>query len=187
MGFVDDDPHLGDVLLTESQIAERIEQLGVEITADYEGRQPLLVVVLRGAAVFATDLARRIDLPLDIDYIAVSSYGSSTRTSGVVRMVKDLDTDVTDRHVILLEDIVDSGLTLKYLRRNLEGRQPSSLEVCALLARSSSNGHRGPDNADVRYVGFNIEADDYVVGYGLDAAQIYRNLPYVARYRREID
>ncbi len=185
MGFAEDDPHLGEVLITEAQIAERVAELGAEITADYAGRRPLLVCVLRGAAVFATDLARRIDLPIDIDFIAVSSYGSSTRTSGVVRLVKDLDTDISGRDVILLEDIVDSGLTLKYLRRSLEGRSPSSVAVCSLLARAS-NGH-GEDGGvpGVRYVGFSIEHDDYVVGYGLDAGQMYRNLPHVARYRRE--
>ncbi|MCB1272350.1 MAG: hypoxanthine phosphoribosyltransferase [Microthrixaceae bacterium] len=177
---IDDDPRIGEVLLTEQQIRERIEQIGQQLSQDYEGEAPLLVCVLRGAYVFLTDLARAVNLPVEIDFIAVSSYGSSTRTSGVVRLVKDLDVDLSDRHVILVEDIVDTGLTLRYLRRSLEARNPASLEVCALLAREKAD----TDGLGVRYVGFRIP-DDFVVGYGLDAAERFRNLRYIALYRED--
>ena len=166
---MESDPHIGEILLTEEQLSTRIKELGAQLSRDYEGDAPLLVCVLRGAYVFLTDLARATDLPVQIDFIAVSSYGSSTRTSGVVRLVKDLEVDLTDRHVILVEDIVDSGLTLRYLRQLLEDRKPASLEVCALLVRE------GARSDDVRYVGFPIPPD-FVVGYGLDVAQHYREL-----------
>jgi hypoxanthine phosphoribosyltransferase len=171
------DPHIGSVILTESQLQERITELGRQLSVDYAGDAPLLVCVLRGAYVFLTDLARAVDLPVEIDFIAVSSYGSSTRTSGVVRLVKDLDVDLTGRHVILVEDIVDTGLTLRYLRRSLEARGPASLEVCALLARETAD----LEGLGVRYVGFTIPGD-FVIGYGLDVAERYRNLPFIALY-----
>jgi hypoxanthine phosphoribosyltransferase len=174
---LEQDPALGRTLLTEEQIARRISELGHQLTADYEGRAPLLVCVLRGAYVFLTDLARAIDLPVEIDFIAVSSYGATTRTSGVVRLVKDLDVDLTNRDVVLVEDIVDTGLTLRYLRRSLEARGPASLEVCALLARESAD----LEGLGVRYVGFTIPGD-FVVGYGLDVAERFRNLRYLAVY-----
>lgn len=173
----DEDPHIGRVLLTEDQIRERIVEIGRQLSEDYAGEAPLLVCVLRGAYVFLTDLARATDLPVQVDFIAVSSYGSSTRTSGVVRLVKDLDVDLTDRHVILVEDIVDTGLTLRYLRRSLEARGPASLEVCALLARESAD----LEGLGVRYVGFTIPGD-FVIGYGLDVDEQYRNLSYIAIY-----
>lgn len=174
---IDHDPRIGEVLLSEEQIQARITELGSELSRDYQGEAPLLVCVLRGAYVFLTDLARAVNLPVEIDFIAVSSYGSSTRTSGVVRLVKDLDVDLTGRHVILVEDIVDTGLTLRYLRRSLEARNPASLEVCALLARETAD----TDSLGVRYVGFTIPGD-FVVGYGLDAAERFRNLRYIALY-----
>jgi hypoxanthine phosphoribosyltransferase len=174
---LDDDPNIGRVLLTEEQLVRRIDELGRQLTQDYAGRTPLLVCVLRGAYVFLTDLARRIDLPVEIDFIAVSSYGATTRTSGVVRLVKDLEVDLSDRDVILVEDIVDTGLTLRYLRRSLEARGPASLEVCALLARESAD----LESLGVRYVGFTIPGD-FVIGYGLDVAERYRNLRYLAIY-----
>jgi len=180
MTFADRDPRIGEVLLTPDRIAARIGEMGAEITEDYRDRPPLLVCVLKGAYVFLTDLARRIDLSVDIDFIAVSSYGNSTRTSGVVRLIKDLDVDIADRHVLLVEDIVDSGLTLRYLRRNLQARGPASLSVATFLARSSAD----LGALDVRYVGFTIPDEAWVVGYGLDHAQELRNLPYVARYAR---
>ena len=160
------------VLVSADQIAARVSELGAEITSDYAGRQPLLIGVLKGAFVFMADLARAIDLPVDLDFMAVSSYGTATKTSGVVRIVKDLDADLTDRHVILVEDIVDSGLTLSYLRRGLMARGPASFEICALLLKT------GQQRAQVHlaYVGFEI-APEFVVGYGLDAAEMYRNLP----------
>jgi hypoxanthine phosphoribosyltransferase len=168
---------LGEVVVDADQLRERIAELGAQITADYKGRAPLLICVLKGAVMFITDLAREIALPLEIDFMAVSSYGNATRTSGVVRIVKDLDIDLTGRHVIIVEDIVDSGLTLSYLRRNLAAREPESLEVCALLVRE---GLQKTDD-DLRYVGFRIPPK-FVVGYGLDVAEKYRNLPYVCVY-----
>lgn len=175
--FRDDDPGIGEVLVTAEQIAARVAAMGAEITADYHDRSPLLVCVLRGAFFFLTDLARSIDLPIEIDFMAVSSYGNSTRTSGVVRLVKDLDQDIAGRDVILVEDIIDSGLTLRYLRRNLQARQPRSLEVATLLARETAD----LDRLGVRYVGFRI-GPEFVIGYGLDAAQRYRNLGFIARH-----
>ena len=162
----------GRILVGAEQLAERVAQLGVEITVDYEGRSPLLVGVLKGAFMFMSDLFRVIDLPVEFDFMAVSSYGHSTRSSGVVRIVKDLDLDLAGRDVILVEDIVDSGLTLNYLRRNLLARNPASLEVCALLVREDHS----IDEAILRYEGFRIPGE-FVVGYGLDVDQRYRNLP----------
>lgn len=172
-----DDPNLGRVIVGELELRERIEALGKEITADFVGRAPLLVGVLKGAFMFVADLARQIDLPVEFDFMAVASYGSSTRTSGVVRIVKDLDLDLSERHVLLVEDIVDSGLTLSYLRRNLLARNPASLDVCALLVRDIPT----PAEPDLRYVGFRIPSD-FVVGYGLDVGERYRNLPYVCAW-----
>src|ERR671916_3309245 len=131
----DGDPDLGELVVSEDELATRIAELGKTITADYAGRPPLLVGVLKGAFMFMADLARAIDLPVEFDFMAVASYGSATRTSGVVRIVKDLDIDLAGRHVLLVEDIVDSGLTLSYVRKNLKARNPASLEVCALLVR----------------------------------------------------
>ncbi len=167
-------PELGKIVVTEDELRGRIEALGAQITADYRDRPPLLVGVLKGAFMFMSDLARAIDLPVEFDFMAVSSYGSTTKTSGVVRIVKDLDLDLSGRDVLVVEDIIDSGLTLNYLRRNLRARNPASLEVCALLLREG----RQAEELDLRYVGFTIPPD-FVVGYGLDLDQRYRNLPYV--------
>jgi len=169
-----DSPDLGEVVVEPAALQARVAELGAEITADYADRAPLLIGVLKGAAMFMTDLARHVALPLELDFMAVSSYGNATRTSGVVRIVKDLDIDLTGRHVIIVEDIVDSGLTLSYLRRTLAARGPASLEVCALLVRE---GLQKTDE-ELRYVGFRIPPK-FVVGYGLDFAEKYRNLPYV--------
>jgi hypoxanthine phosphoribosyltransferase len=169
---------LGPVVVGEDKIRARIGELGAEITRDYADNPPLLVCVLKGAFVFLADLARAISLPLEIDFMAVSSYGASTKSSGVVRIVKDLDIDLTGRHVLLVEDIVDSGLTLTYLRRNLAARQPASLEVCALFVRQGNQ----KTQENLRYVGFEIPPA-FVLGYGLDVAERYRNLPYVCEYR----
>lgn len=177
MNSSDIDPHIGEVLLTEDQLLARIKEIGQQLTEDYAGKSPLLVCVLRGAYAFLTDLAFAIDLPIEIDFIAVSSYGSTTRTSGVVRLVKDLDVEITDRDVILIEDIVDTGLTLRYLRRSLEARGPATLEVCTLLAREAAD----LEGLGVRYVGFTIPGD-FVIGYGLDFNEKYRNLRYLASY-----
>jgi hypoxanthine phosphoribosyltransferase len=179
-GFVHhlDEPALGEVVVSEQQIRERIAELGARITADYSDDPPLLVCVLKGAFVFLADLARAIHLPIEIDFMAVSSYGASTRSSGVVRIVKDLDIDLAGRRVILVEDIVDSGLTLTYLRRNLMARQPASLDVCALFLRQGNQ----KTHEDLRYVGFEIPPA-FVLGYGLDVGERFRNLPYVCVYR----
>ena len=171
------DPYIGPVVVTEEQLRSRVGAVGKEITADYAGRAPLLRGVLKGAFVFMSDLARAVDLPVEFDFMAVSSYGSATKTSGVVRIVKDLDLDLSGRHVILVEDIVDSGLTLSYLRKNLRARGPASLEVCALLVREGLQ-RKDPE---LRYVGFRIPPD-FVIGYGLDVGERYRNLPYVCVY-----
>lgn len=180
LGFVHhlDEAALGDVVVTEERIRARIVELGAQITTDYVDHPPLLVCVLKGAFVFLADLARAIRLPLEVDFMAVSSYGASTRSSGVVRIVKDLDIDLAGRHVILVEDIVDSGLTLTYLRRNLAARQPASLEVCALFVRQGNQ----KTHEELRYVGFEIPPA-FVLGYGLDVGERFRNLPYVCEYR----
>ena len=173
-------PDLGEVVVDAASLQARVTELGAAITRDYADRQPLLIGVLKGAAMFMSDLARAIALPLEIDFMAVSSYGNATRTSGVVRIVKDLDIDLTGRDVIIVEDIVDSGLTLSYLRRTLAQRGASTLEVCALLVRE---GLQKTDE-DLRYVGFRIPPK-FVVGYGLDFAEKYRNLPYVCVFEGE--
>ena len=164
-------PGLGRVVVSEAELTTRVAELGAEITNDYRGRPPLLIGVLKGAFMFMADLSKAIDLDVECDFMAVASYGSATKTSGVVRIVKDLDADLTGRHVLIVEDIVDSGLTLSYLRRNLLARSPASLEVCALLVK------QGLQKVDpqLRYVGFRIPAD-FVVGYGLDVAERHRNL-----------
>jgi hypoxanthine phosphoribosyltransferase len=171
------DPALGPIVVSEEDLQRRIGELGRKITDDYQGRVPLLVGVLKGAFVFMSDLARAIDLPVEVDFMAIASYGSATRTSGVVRIVKDLDLDLTSRHVLVVEDIVDSGLTLSFLRRNLLARNPASLEVCALLVKDGVQRN----DLDLAYTGFRIPPD-FVVGYGLDVAERYRNLPYICRY-----
>jgi hypoxanthine phosphoribosyltransferase len=170
-------PELGRIVVSEADLQAKVRELGARITADYHGRAPLLVGVLKGACIFLSDLARAIDLPVEFDFMAVSSYGSATRTSGVVRIVKDLDSDLTGRDVIIVEDIVDSGLTLGYLRRNLAARHPASLAVCALIVKELPH----PSDIDLAYEGFRI-APEFVVGYGLDVAERYRNLPYIAIY-----
>jgi len=172
-----DDAGLGRVLVGEQELAARVAALGRQISEDYASRAPLLVGVLKGAFMFMADLARAIDLPVEFDFMAVSSYGSATKTSGVVRIVKDLDLDLSGRDVLLVEDIVDSGLTLNYLRKNLLARSPASLEVCALLIKEGQQ----KVEPDLRYVGFRIPGD-FVVGYGLDVAERYRNLPFICVY-----
>jgi hypoxanthine phosphoribosyltransferase len=169
------DAAIGEILVQPDELQHRVRELGAEITRDYQGRQPLLVCVLKGAVFFLSDLMRAIDLPCEVDFMAVASYGSATQSSGVVRILKDLDAVIAGRDVLIVEDIVDSGLTLQYLLRNLKAREPASLAVCALLTK--------PDRLKVdlspRYVGFEIP-NRFAVGYGLDHAERYRNLPYVA-------
>ena len=171
----------GPELIAADALQQRIVELGEEITADYAGRRPLLVGVLKGAFMFMSDLIRQIDLPVELDFMAVSSYGASTKTSGVVRILKDLDVDLAGRDVLLVEDIVDSGLTLAYLRDLLLARSPASLQVCALLVREGSR----PSAAELRYVGFEVPPE-FVIGYGLDFAERYRNLPYICIYDQSV-
>jgi len=175
------DANIGPIVVEEVDLQQRIKELGKDIASDYAANPPLLVGILKGAFMFMADLARAIDLPVEFDFMAVSSYGSATRTSGVVRIMKDLDLDLTDRHVLIVEDIVDSGLTLAYLRKNLRARNPRSLEVCALLVKE---GLQRTD-PDLKYVGFRIP-ERFVIGYGLDVDERYRNLPFVAEYAGEL-
>jgi hypoxanthine phosphoribosyltransferase len=169
------------VLLSGDEIQSKLRELGDRITADYEQKDLLLVGVLKGAFVMMADLSRHIRLPLQFDFMAVASYGAATKTSGVVRILKDLDLDLEGRDVLLVEDIVDSGLTLNYLMKNMRSRRPASLEVCTLLQKQGAQ--RVP--LDIRYTGFEIPAT-FVVGYGLDYGQRYRNLPYIATLKREV-
>ena len=162
------------VLLEEGQIAARIAELAAEIDADYAGREVLLVGVLKGAVMVMADLSRRMHTPLTMDWMAVSSYGSGTKSSGVVRILKDLDTDIDGKHVLIVEDIIDSGLTLSWLVANLRSRNPASVQVATLLSKPDSQ----KVDVDVRYVGFEVPSE-FVVGYGLDYAGRYRNLPFV--------
>jgi hypoxanthine phosphoribosyltransferase len=165
---------VGEILIEEGALQSRIHELGSEISADYAGRELLLVGVLKGAVFFMADLMRSLAVPCEIDFMAISSYGASTDSSGVVRILKDLDINIEGRDVLIVEDIIDSGLTLSYLVRNLESRSPSSLEVCALLTKPD----RREIEVEVRYVGFEIP-NRFVIGYGLDFAERYRNLPFV--------
>jgi hypoxanthine phosphoribosyltransferase len=166
---------IGETLVSNEDLRRRVVELGREISADYEGRELIMVGVLKGAIIFMADLMRSVSVPCEVDFMAVSSYGSQTDSSGVVRILKDLDASIEGRDVLIVEDIIDSGLTLQYLMRNLRARSPRSLEVCALLTK--------PDRLRVdlepRYVGFEIP-NRFAIGYGLDHAQRYRNLDYVA-------
>jgi hypoxanthine phosphoribosyltransferase len=174
------EPDIQKVLISSEEIQTKLAEMGERITSDYAGRSLLLVGVLKGAFVVMADLARYIRLPLEFDFMAVSSYGAATKTSGVVRILKDLDHDLEGRDVLLVEDIVDSGLTLKYLLKNLAGRKPASLEVAALLRKEGLQ----MVPLDIRYTGFDIPPE-FVVGYGLDYAERFRNLPYVATLKPE--
>jgi hypoxanthine phosphoribosyltransferase len=162
-------------LITEKQLEARLDGLAREITLEYEGLRPILVCVLKGAVLFVADLVRRLPFDLEIEFMAVSSYGKSTENSGVVRILKDLETDIEGRHVLVVEDVIDSGLTLQYLIRSLKARNPASLEVVTLLSKPS----RRTAELECRYTGFEIPAE-FVVGYGLDQAEKHRNLPYIA-------
>src|SRR3954465_10084537 len=169
------DPSIGEILVQADDLQHRVRQLGAEISRDYDGRDLLLVGVLKGAVFFLSDLMRQIEIPVEVDFMAVASYGSQTDSSGVVRILKDLDAAIEGRDVLIVEDIVDSGLTLQYLMRNLGARNPGSLEVCALLTKPE----RRKVEVVPRYVGFEIP-DRFAIGYGLDFSERYRNLPYVA-------
>ena len=170
-----DDPAIGEILVGAEELSRRVRELAEEISRDYSGKDLLLIGVLKGAVFFVSDLMRYLDVPVEVDFMAVASYGSATRSSGVVRILKDLDAPIEGRDVLIVEDIVDSGLTLQYLLRNLAGRNPRSLEVCALLIKPE----RRKVDLHTRYVGFEIP-NRFAIGYGLDHAERYRNLPYVA-------
>jgi hypoxanthine phosphoribosyltransferase len=172
---VTDDPAIGEVIVASDALARRVRELAAQVSRDYAGKDLVLIGVLKGAIFFVADFMRALEIPCEVDFMAVASYGSSTKSSGVVRILKDLDAAIEGRHVLIVEDIVDSGLTLQYLLRNLAGRSPASLEVCALLLKPSSR----KVDLEPRYVGFEIP-DKFVVGYGLDQAERYRALPYVA-------
>ena len=163
------------ILIEEDAVANRVAELGAEVSSDYVGKDLLLVGVLKGAVFFMADLMRQLSIPCEVDFMAISSYGASTDSSGVVRILKDLDINIEGRDVLVVEDIIDSGLTLSYLIRNLESRNPATLEVCALLTKPA----RREIEVDVRYTGFEIP-NEFVIGYGLDFGERYRNLPYVA-------
>ncbi|MDQ2700192.1 MAG: hypoxanthine phosphoribosyltransferase [Actinomycetota bacterium] len=168
-------PIVGQVLISPEELDRRVRELGLEISRDYAGKDLVMIGVLRGAVIFIADLLRRLEVPCEIDFMAVSSYGSSRDSSGVVRILKDLDDSITGRDVLIVEDIVDSGLTLSYLMRNLQARDPASIEVCSLLTKPERRRVEVP----IKYVGFEIP-NTFVVGYGLDHGQRYRNLDYVA-------
>ena len=169
------DEHIGEILVQADDLQHRISEMAAEVSRDYQGRDLLLIGVLKGAVFFLADLMRQLDIPCEVDFMAVASYGSSTDSSGVVRILKDLDAPLEGRNVLIVEDIVDSGLTLQYLMRTLQARGPASIEVCALLTKPE----RRKVDMPARYVGFEIP-DKFAIGYGLDYAERYRNLPYVA-------
>ena len=172
---------LAEVVVSAKEVHDRVIELGQQITRDYANNPPLLVCVLKGAINFMSDLMRAIELPVEVDFMAVSSYGAATKTSGVVRIVKDLDVDLLDRDVLIVEDVVDSGLTLNYLRHYLGARSPKTLEVCALLLKK---GEQRVDQS-LKYVGFSIPSD-FVVGYGLDVNERYRNLDAIYTFVGEV-
>jgi hypoxanthine phosphoribosyltransferase len=176
---VPDGEEIGEILVPAEDLTRRVGELAEEISRDYEGRDLILIGVLKGAVFFLSDLMRQLTIPCEVDFMAVASYGSATKSSGVVRILKDLDAVIEGRDVLIVEDIVDSGLTLQYLLRNLAGRNPRSLEVCALLIKPE----RRKVELNTRYVGFEIP-NQFAIGYGLDYAERYRNLPYVAALKQ---
>lgn len=169
-----------EILIDTAAVAKRVKELGAQISADYAGKEILMIGVLRGAVIFMADLARAIDVPVAIDFMAVSSYGISSRSSGVVRILKDLDENVENKHLLIVEDIIDTGLTLKYLLENLESRKPASIKICTLLNKPS----RRKTEVKIDYNGFDIP-DYFVVGYGLDYAEKHRNLPFIGVLKPE--
>lgn len=175
------DQDLEKVILSKEQLTDRVKELGLQLTKEFQDKQLIVVGILRGAALFMADLIREIDLPMEIDFMAVSSYGVATKSSGVVRILKDLDSTITGKDVLIVEDIVDSGLTLKYIVENLQSRKPNSIKICTLLDKPS----RRVAGIDVQYNGFVIP-DEFVVGYGLDYGEKYRNLPYIGVLKPEI-
>jgi hypoxanthine phosphoribosyltransferase len=179
--FVEQHPDLDHILFTEDQIRERVKEMGAQITKDYAGKSIVVISVLRGAAIFMADLVREIHLPVEMDYMAISSYGNGMKSSGVVRILKDLSSQIEGRHVLIAEDILDSGLTLRYLMKNLESRGPASIEVATLLRKDT------PNQADIKckYIGFECP-DEFIVGYGLDYEERYRNLSCIGVLKSEV-
>lgn len=176
---------LREIIFDTDTLSRRILELGRAIMTDYEGKDPLLVGILKGSYPFMADLSRAINLPLSVDFMAVSSYGAGTKSSGVVRILKDLDRSIEGRHVIIVEDIIDTGLTLHYLRENLRGRGPASVEIAALLDKKAVRKGKELEDMEARYVGFECP-DEFVVGYGLDYNGRYRNLPFIGVLRPEV-
>lgn len=170
-----------NILISEEEISKRVKELGKQLTEEYRGKDLLVVGILKGCMLFLSDLVRTIDLPLTMDFMVVSSYGSATKSSGVVRIIKDLEREIEGKDVLIVEDIVDTGLTLSYLIENLKTRNPKSVKVCSLLDKPD----RRKAQVDIGYVGFKI-ADEFVVGYGLDYSEIYRNLPFVCVLKPEV-
>ncbi len=173
--------YVDKVLITEKEIMDKVKELGAKISKDYKDKDVLFVCVLKGAIMFMSDLSKYIDIPMDMDFMAVSSYGASTQSSGVVRIIKDLDASIENRHVVIIEDIIDSGLTLSYLIKNLQSRKPASLKICTLLDKPARR------TAEIKpdYSGFVID-DHFVVGYGLDYDEKFRNVPYIFIPKQEI-
>jgi hypoxanthine phosphoribosyltransferase len=178
MEIKNDDPKLGQIIVSKQQLKERVATLGAQISRDYAGKDILCIGILRGSFIFLADLVRAVSLPVEIDFMAVSSYGSATKTKGEVRIVKDISSSLNNRHVIVVEDIIDSGVTLAFLQKTLGAHNPASLEICSLLVRKSFKSV----NVKIKYVGFYIP-DDFVVGYGLDAKHQFRNLPEIRAYK----
>jgi hypoxanthine phosphoribosyltransferase len=176
---------LREILFDTDTITRRVRDIGRAIQADYADKDPLLLGILKGSYPFLADLARSINLPLTVDFMAVSSYGAGTKSSGVVRILKDLDRSIEGRHVIIVEDIIDTGLTLHYLRENLRGRGPATVELCALLDKKAVRKGKELENMNARYVGFECP-NEFVVGYGLDYKGRYRNLPFIGVLRPEV-
>ena len=174
-------PDVERILITEEELAARVHAMGAQITEDYAGEPVVMISVLRGAAIFMADLVREIDLIVEMDYMAISSYGAGTHSSGVVRILKDITSDITDKHVIIAEDILDSGLTLKYTIKNLQSHKPRSIEVATLLHKMTPE----PAAVTCKYTGFKVP-DEFIVGYGLDYNERYRNLPYIGTLKESV-
>ncbi|MGL4344844.1 MAG: hypoxanthine phosphoribosyltransferase [Cellulosilyticaceae bacterium] len=169
------------VLFSEAQLSERIAELGAEITADFKGENLLVLGILKGSNIFMADLVRQINMPMKLDFMMVSSYGNASESTGVVKIIKDVEYAIEDQHVLIIEDIIDSGLTLKYLKKLLETRNPKSVKICTLLDKPS----RRKEQVEVNYIGYEVP-DEFIVGYGIDYAEHYRNLPYVGILKREV-
>lgn len=170
-----------EILFTEEQLRKKIKEIGTKISEDYEGKELMLVGILKGSVPFMADLMKEISIPCTMDFMAVSSYGNSTKTSGVVRILKDLDFEIENKNILIVEDIIDSGITLKYLTEYLKGRKPTSIEIAALLNKPE----RRISEVNAKYIGYNVP-DYFLVGYGLDYGEKYRNLPYIGILKEEV-